>query len=111
MTHQFDFVVHSLEGSIGDPEFGPGQEPCEMIFDQACKLDDRLQPRVSGPPKPLFEVGLGSFFLKVISKPLEFLFEVVSSDNRKIEFKQIGESSVFLGSEVPGVLQQWGGGA
>ena len=52
MAHQIDLVVHSFEGSIGDPEFGPGQETGEMIFDQACKLDDGLQPRVSSPPEP-----------------------------------------------------------
>ena len=89
MTHQFDLVVHSLKGSIGDPEFGPGQQTGKMIFDQACKLDDRLEPRVSGPPEPLFEVGLGSFFLKVIPKPLEFFFQVVSPDDRKVKFKQM----------------------
>ena len=106
MTHQFDFIVHSFEGSIGDPEFGPSQEPGEMIFDQSCKLDDGLESRVSGPPEPLFEVGLGSFFLKVIPKPLEFLLEVVSPDDGKVEFKQIRESSMFFGGKVPGILQQ-----
>ena len=106
MTHQFNLVVHSFEGSIGDPQFSPGQKSGEMLFDQACKFDDRLQPGVSGPPKPLFEVGLGSFFLEVVPKPLEFLFEIVSPDDRKVEFQQMREPSVFLGGEIPRVLQQ-----
>ena len=64
MAHQLDLVVHSFEGSIGDPEFGPGQETWEMVFDQPGKFNNRFQPGVSRPPEPLFEVGLGSFFLK-----------------------------------------------
>lgn len=106
MTHQFDLVVHSFEGSIGDSQFSPGQKSWEMLFYQACKFDKRLQPRVSGPPEPLFEVGLGSFFLEVIPKPLEFLFEIVSPDDRKVEFKQMREPSAFLGGEIPRILQQ-----
>ncbi len=35
MTHQFDFVVHSFEAFIGDPEFGPGQQTGQIIFKQA----------------------------------------------------------------------------
>ena len=106
MTYQLDLVVHSFEGAVGDSEFGPGQETGKMIFNQACKVDDWLQPRVSRPPEPLFEMGLGSLFLKVIPKPLKFFFKVVSSDDREVELQQMRESSVFLGSKVPRVLQQ-----
>ena len=106
MTHQFNLVVHSFESSIGDPKFGPGQKAGEMIFDQAGKFDHGLQPRVSRPPEPLFEMGLGSLFLKVIPKPLKFFFKVVSSDDREVELQQMRESSIFLGSKVPRVLQQ-----
>ncbi len=51
-----------------------------------------LQPGVSCPPEPLSEMVLGSFFLEVIPGPLEFLFEVVGPDYRKVEFKQVRES-------------------
>ena len=97
MTDQFHFVIHSFESSIGDPKFGPGQKAGEMIFDQAGKFDHGLQPRVSCPPEPLFEMGFGSFFLEVIPKPLEFLLQVISPEDRKVEFQQMGEPSVFLG--------------
>ncbi len=106
MTDQLDLVVHAFEGTVGDPEFGPGQETGKMILDQACKVDHRLEPGVSCPPQPLFEMGLSSLFLKVIPKPLEFFFQVVSPDDREIEFEQVGELSVFFGSEIPRVLQQ-----
>ena len=106
MADQFNLIVHSFESSIGDPEFGPGQKSREMIFDQACKFNHGFQSRVSGPPEPLFEVGFSSFSLEVIPKPLEFFFKVVGPDNRKVEFEQMGEPSVFLGGEIPGVFEQ-----
>ena len=106
MTHPLNLIVHSFESPIEDPELGPGQEAGETISDQACKFDERLQPGVGCPPEPLFEVGLGSFFLKVIPKPLEFLFQIISPDDRKVEFKQTREPPVFLGSEIPRVLEQ-----
>jgi len=106
MTYKLDLVVHTLEGTVGDPEFGPGQETGKMILDEACKVDNRLEPGVSRPPEPLFEMGLSPLFLKVIPKPLKFFFQVVSPDDREIEFEQVGEPSVFFGSEVPRVLQQ-----
>ena len=55
MTHQFNLVVHSFESSIGDPEFGPGQKSGEMIFDQACKFDKKLESRVGRPPEKNLE--------------------------------------------------------
>ena len=76
-----------------------------MLFNQACKIDDGLQPRVSRPPEPLYEMGLSSFFLEVITKPLEFLLEVVSPDDREGDM-QLGESATFLGSQISRVLEQ-----
>jgi len=61
---------------------------------------------VSGPPKPLFEVGFSSFFREVIPKPLEFFFKVVGPEDRKIKFEQMREPSVFLGGEIPGAFEQ-----
>ena len=85
MTDELDLVVHAFQGTVRDSEFGPGQESGKMVFDQACKVDDRLEAGVSRPPEPLFEVGLGSFFLKVIPEPLKFLLEIVSPDDGKVE--------------------------
>ncbi len=50
MADELDLLVHAFEGTVGDSEFGPCQEPGEMVFDQACKVDDRFQPIVSRPP-------------------------------------------------------------
>ena len=40
MTNQFDLVVHPLQGSIGYPEFGPGQKTWKVIFNQFGEFDD-----------------------------------------------------------------------
>ena len=106
MTHPLDLVVHSFEGSIGDPQFRPGEKAREMLFDEACKLDEGVQPRVSCPPEPLVEVCLGSLLLNIIPKLLKCLFQIISPNEGKVELQQTREPSVFVGSEIPRVLEQ-----
>jgi hypothetical protein len=104
--YQFNIVIHSFKILIGDPECSLSQKAREIIFNQPYKFDNGFQLQGSDPPEPLFEMGLGSFFLKVIPKPLELILEVVNSDDGKVKFKHIRESSVFFESKVLGTLSQ-----
>ena len=91
MTNQFDLVVHSLQGPVGDSEFGPGPESIKVGFDQSGEFDEGFKPGMDPPPKPLFEMGLSSGLLPVIPEPLKFFFEEVGSDERQVELEQIRE--------------------
>jgi hypothetical protein len=106
MTHQFDLVIHALQSAIGDPELRPGEEAGEMIFYQPGKIDERFQSAVSSPPKPLFQMGLGSGFLPVVPEALKLFFEVVGPDKGQVKFQEMRESAAFLGGQVPGILQE-----
>jgi len=77
-----------------------------MLFDEACKLDEGVEPRGSCPPEPLVEVSLGSLLLNIIPKLLECLFQIISPNEGKVELQQTREPSVFVGSEIPRGLEQ-----
>ncbi len=94
MIYQCNLVIHPFQGSNGDTEFHPGQEAWEMIFHQPGKFDDRFQSAGSGPPEPLFQMGLGAGFLPVIPEPLEFFFEIIGPDDGEIEYQEMREPAV-----------------
>ena len=106
MADHLDLVVHAFEGSVGDTDVRPSQHAIEVIPDHSCKLLERLESGVAGPPEPLPQIRLRPTGLKILPELLEGLFEKIRLGDREIELQNLSQSLPFIRLEVPGVLDE-----
>ena len=53
MTDRFDLVIHTLNGSVGESRFGPGENSVQVRAEHSHEFLERLQPRSHGRVHPL----------------------------------------------------------
>ncbi len=56
MADHLHFVVHPLQGAVGDADLGPGQDAVDVTDDHAGKLLEGCQSRATGRLEPLGEI-------------------------------------------------------
>src|SRR5215471_21825962 len=106
MADQLDLVIHSFERAIGDSPSSPSQDAVEMGPQPANQFFERLEPGAHGRMHPALQMLLGPGGLTVGPEELESFLEVVSAHEGCIPANQSRKTLLFLGPQLPGILQQ-----
>lgn len=103
MADQHDFVVHALQGNIGDPAMRPGQDALELSPDQVNEVIDRPKPAVARPPEPLHEIFLRPARRHIVQEVLDCLLEQITPEESEIELRHPVKPGLLRWSKVQGI--------
>ncbi len=89
MADDLGLVVHSFHCTIADAHLEVVEDALLMAAQHPGKIAHGFEPRMSGPPKPLFEKALGPAFSFVVPEFSEALLEQVGAIAAKVELLQM----------------------
>jgi hypothetical protein len=112
MADNLHFVVHSFQRAVGNAQPSPSENPIQVLADHPSKPDERLQPTVGGPPKPLLQIRPRPSFVEVVPEPLKTFLEVVSPHDRLIGLAtDYRQAPLLFVLQIPGVFEPEPSGA
>src|SRR5712671_2705659 len=80
VTDEFDFVVDSFRGAVGNAKSRPGENALDVGLDHSSELCDRIETAVSGLPEPGLKESLRMKRAVIAPEELETFLEQVGAD-------------------------------
>src|SRR5207249_12224602 len=100
----FHLIVETLQGSVRDPQCGPGENSFHMRADKLSKFLHGFQTTVRRLPEPVEKKAFGVEPAFVMPEELKGFLQSISAVESQIQPRQI-EQRITLGiCQIPGVI-------